>query len=177
VFFDKNLELDENKRYVGIGHSIGFQKLNNSGIQFDYLVGLQGFVDFCGSGADQRRSRVRNIDGMIKMFQNDPVQSLQGFYKVCQYDRPTPKNISAEELIADLESMKKSYEHCGCPTLIIGSDADEIVPMSIINDNFQNLGSRARIEEINGVPHSLGFLKAKEVAEKIENLKEFGSSQ
>ncbi|MDR0968110.1 MAG: hypothetical protein LBL99_00550 [Holosporaceae bacterium] len=159
-------------RVVGIGHSLGFQELNNSGIEFDFLVCLQGFIDYCGSEPKQRERRAREIDGMIKAFEIDTKKRIQEFHDYCNCDDPLPQSIVAEDLIADLLSMKKSYEYCGRPALAIGSDADDIVPMSIINDNFQRFAPLVKIEQINGVPHSLGFLKAKEVAEKIKEFEE-----
>jgi pimeloyl-[acyl-carrier protein] methyl ester esterase len=165
VFFDDNL--NSNKRYVGIGHSIGFQKLNNSGLKFDCLVGLQGFIDFCGSNHNTKNERVANLDHMLKIFAEDMVKSLEFFYRVCKYPCPIPKNISADILTRDLKSMKESHRHCGSPTLIIGSKQDEIVPLSIIKDNFQNVRN-VTVEEINGVPHSLGFYEPEKVFQKIK---------
>jgi pimeloyl-[acyl-carrier protein] methyl ester esterase len=164
VYFDKNFTAK--RSYIGIGHSVGFQKLNNSDIKFDYLIGLQGFVNFCGSAEESKKEREQNIDRMIKAFQTNALMSLKMFYNACGYEGSIPET-PVEELIEDLISMKKSYRcRDDCPVLIIGSDDDEIVPMSIISDNFADLRN-VTTEKINGVPHSLGFLKAAEVSEKI----------
>jgi pimeloyl-[acyl-carrier protein] methyl ester esterase len=169
VFSNDNLDL--NKRYVGIGHSIGFQKLNNSGLKFDCLIGLQGFINFCGSVQSVRNKRTTEIDHMLQMFAKDASQSLEFFYRVCKYPDPISKNIELDILMEDLKSMKESYAHCGCPTLIIGSEQDEIVPLSLIEDNFQNVPN-VTVEEINGVSHSLGFYEPEKVFQKIKNFLE-----
>jgi pimeloyl-[acyl-carrier protein] methyl ester esterase len=165
VFFDDNP--DKNKRYIGIGHSVGFQKLNNSDFKFDCLVGLQGFINFCGNDPNAKKEREANLDHMLRVFSENAAKSLDFFYRVCKYPDPIPKNIDSDILLKDLKSMKESYRHCGCPTLIIGSRQDEIVPLSVIKDNFQNI-QNANIEEINGVAHSLGFYEPEEVFRKIK---------
>jgi pimeloyl-ACP methyl ester carboxylesterase len=78
-----------------------------------------------------------------------------------------PENVVAADLTADLRSMKRKYEcRRDCPILIIGSDDDEIVPPSILDDNFGDMPN-VRLEKINNVSHLLGFKKAEETAEKI----------
>jgi pimeloyl-[acyl-carrier protein] methyl ester esterase len=163
VFFDENFTVDPNKHYIGIGHSLGFQKLNNSDIKFDFLIGLQGFINFCGSNTIIRK---KNLDRMIKMFEKDASWALKIFYDACQYNRPVPKEINKDERIKDLISMKKSYSYCGCSGLIIGSDVDKIVPMSVIEDNFRCIPNVV-IKRINGIPHILGFIKADAVVHEI----------
>jgi pimeloyl-[acyl-carrier protein] methyl ester esterase len=167
VFFNDNDSLDRNRRYVGIGHSIGFQKLNNSGLEFDCLIGLQGFINFCGSNPSMKNEREANLDHMLRIFTEDAAKGLEFFYRVCKYPGPIPKNIDANILTEDLRSMKESYRHCGCSTLIIGSEQDEIVPLSVIKDNFQNVRN-VTVEEISGVPHSLGFHEPEKVFRKIK---------
>jgi pimeloyl-[acyl-carrier protein] methyl ester esterase len=165
AFFCDNV--DKNRRYVGIGHSIGFQKLNNSGLKFDYLIGLQGFINFCGNNQNMRNERATNIDHMLKIFAEDARKGLGFFYRTCKYPDSIPENIVEDVLMDDLRSMKESYQHCGCPTLIIGSNNDAIVPLSIIKDNFQNV-QNVTIEEIDDVPHSLGFYEPQKVYQKIK---------
>jgi pimeloyl-[acyl-carrier protein] methyl ester esterase len=165
VFFDENFA--KNRRYIGIGHSVGFQKLHNSDIKFDYLIGLQGFVNFCGSEEELKKVRKQNIDRMIKMFKINALTSLKIFHKSCGYEEPFSKNITVEKLVSDLESLKESYKcRTDCPILIIGSDEDKIVPPSIINDNFKH-ASNVKTEKINDFQHALGFFIAEKVLEKI----------
>lgn len=167
--------VDEGRRYVGIGHSIGFLKLNNSNVKFDYLVGLQGFVNFCGTEDKLKKIRQKNVDRMIKTFETDAVRSLRMFYNACGHQGSMPKSVDSENLISDLKSMKHAYEcRSDCPILIIGNDDDEILPPSILNDNFDHV-SNAEIRKINGVSHLLGFKKADEVANEISLLRKNGT--
>ncbi|MDR0678298.1 MAG: hypothetical protein LBF44_02045 [Holosporaceae bacterium] len=168
VFFDDNYKIDKKKRYVGIGHSLGFQKLNNSGIKFDFLIGLQGFLNFCGNEPNEKERRRRNIHRLIKMLTNDAYQTLKIFYDACQYPDPISENIVVDDLKADLLSMEQSYPHCGHLTLVIGSDADQIVPLSVINDNFIPV-PKVIVKKIDGINHLLGFVRAEEVSKKIRD--------
>lgn len=156
VYFNKNLKTQTDKNYIGIGHSLGFSKLNNSEIKFRHLIGLQGFLNFCGSDRKMRLIRENNLNKLIQKFKIDCGNSLKNFYKICGYPFDIPKNINETELINELESMKLSNTHCGTKTTIIGSSADQIVPLSIIEDNFSN-NNNIDIKYIDGVTHSLGF--------------------
>ncbi|MDR1235824.1 MAG: alpha/beta hydrolase [Holosporaceae bacterium] len=165
VYFGENFAKD--RRCIGVGHSVGFQKLNNSDIKFDYLIGLQGFTNFCGVEEETKKIRERNIDRMIEMYEINAAKSLQAFHNMCGYEGPMPENVVAADLTADLRSMKRKYEcRHDCPILIIGSDDDEIVPLSILDDNFGDMPNVSR-EKINNVSHLLGFKKAEKTAEKI----------
>ena len=43
-FFDSSFEASERRDYVGIGHSLGFLKLNNSGIKFRISAAVNHLV-------------------------------------------------------------------------------------------------------------------------------------
>ncbi|MDR1208630.1 MAG: alpha/beta hydrolase [Holosporales bacterium] len=165
AYFDENFVYD-GRPYIGIGHSLGFQKLNNSNVKFDYLVGLQGFTNFCGTESELHKTREDNINRMKKTFEADAVGSLRMFYNACGYKGPIP-SVDSENLIFELQSMKNKYK-CShdCPILIIGSNDDEILPPEILDDNFNHV-SNAKIKKINGVSHLLGFKKPEYVAKEI----------
>lgn len=154
--------------YVGIGHSIGFLKLNNSGIKFKALIGLQGFLNFCGTDTESVNARKENLDRMIELCSQKTRDFLQFFYKACGYPEKIPEYISMEKLIADLNMMKFSYLHCGAPTLIVGSHSDKIVEPSILRNNF-SCEKMVQLKYINGVPHNLGYSKPKETFDVIKN--------
>jgi pimeloyl-ACP methyl ester carboxylesterase len=132
-------------------------------------VGLQGFINFCGNDPRRRKIRLRNLDRIISTFKIDAAGAMKSFCDSCGYSDQIPRNPKTSYLVAELESMKKSYPYCGSPALIIGSDEDTTVPMSIIKDNFQGM-KNVIIEEIKGVSHSLGFAKADEIVEKIKKV-------
>ncbi|MDR0406465.1 MAG: hypothetical protein LBH38_00035 [Holosporales bacterium] len=168
LFFDSSFQAKKNQHYIGVGHSLGFQKLNNSGIKFDFLIGLHGFLNFCGHDAYERKIREQNLNRIIELFQHNPYKTLNMFYKSCQYPDPIPQHIDTNILLSDLQSMKKHSTFCGYPTLIIGSDNDEIVPLSLINDNFLGV-KNVTIAEIQNGAHSLGFFKPKEVSIQLKS--------
>lgn len=161
-FFDKNLRPTSGKNYIGVGHSLGFLKLNNSGIKFRALIGLQGFLNFCGNNPIKKKVLQKNLDRMISAFEKNPKQALAFFYKLCGYDGKIPSDISREELICDLKIMKSSFDHCKVPTLIIGSEDDQVVAKNILLDNFQN-NDLVSLKFLDGVNHTLGHTKAEKV--------------
>lgn len=153
------------EEYVGIGHSIGFQKLNNSGIKFKALIGLQGFLNFCGGNLSVQK----NIDRMMQSFSQNKSKSLQFFYNVCKFTGSLPQlnSMPIELLLEDLESMKYSYAHCGCPTLILATDNDPVIARDIVIENFKYLPN-IKVEIIAGDHHTLGFVDAEKVADQIK---------
>lgn len=156
IFFRDGLTLDDNIDYVGIGHSLGFQKLNNSNISFKLLVGICGFLNFCGSEKNENQMRRKNLDKMIQMFTKNSELALATFYKSIGYQNKSHKKIAKRELIADLESMKHSYDFCNLNTIIINSTRDKIVPRSITEDNFA-AHNKISINYIDCDSHMIGF--------------------
>ena len=168
-FFDANFKMSSEKNYVGVGHSLGFLKLNNSGVNFRALVGLQGFLNFCGSEPGHRKILQKNLERMMKECEKNPTRFLKFFHKLCGHDRQFDlQNFSKENLINDLKIMRNSYKHCGSPTLILGSHEDKIVEDMILKDNFENK-KNIRLRYIDGVNHTLGFSKPKETVEAIRH--------
>ncbi len=163
-FFDENKNYDSAKNYIGIGHSIGFQKLNNSGIKFKALIGLQGFLNFCNNDP----IILENIDRMIHSFSISTDKSVDFFHKVCGLPQAISNDSSADQLLSDLESMKYGYKHCGYPTMIIGTNDDPIISKQNIIDNFKSL-PEIKLSFIEGQHHALGFLNAAEVVQQIQD--------
>lgn len=172
-FFDEKeasqyLIFDTKISYIGIGHSIGFQKLNNSGIIFKALVGLQGFLNFCGNKPVQRSFLKKNLTKMIASFSKNKTKSLRFFHQLCGTNLSFPTNFPLECLLKDLHSLGQSYEHCKCPTLIIATDKDPVVSRDIIINNFQRL-PQVTIDFIDANHHLLGFLQPNEVMTRIKH--------
>lgn len=167
IFFDEKFKLDSCETYIGIGHSLGFLKLNLSGIRMKALVGLQGFLNFCGNTSPQREILKKNLARIIHSFSQNPKNTLKFFYKLCGYPQQNiPKKISKEGLIADLELMKQSFSPCTAPILIIGSLQDNVVSKSILEDNFK---PPIVLQFIDGVNHTLGFAKPRETFEIVQH--------
>ncbi len=167
-FFDEYFCPISDKNYVAIGHSLGFLKLNNSGIKFRALIGLQGFLNFCSNNPKTNKLLQKNLDRMISAFERDPKQSLAFFYKLCGYDGEIPYDISCKKLVKDLQMMKSSFAHCEIPTLIVGSEDDRVVEKNVLLDNFQN-DDLISLKFLNGVNHTLGYAKAKETFALIQH--------
>lgn len=167
VFFDDldNLKIATNKKYIGIGHSLGFLKLNNSNITFEYLIGLQGFINFCGNNMNMRKIREKNLKRVIIDFETDHTLALTNFHRACGCE--SSRDITKIEIMKDLNLMKRTYQHCGTKTLMIGTTEDKIVPMSLIKDNFSAI-SNVTITEEEGCGHSLGFNLVHKISKRIQ---------
>ena len=166
IYFFDDPDLDKDKTYIGIGHSLGFLKLNNSGLQFDALIALQGFLNFCGSFERMRKIRETRIAQVRNKVIANKIESLQQFRTFCGYDKPVTTDIPLQTLLDELDMMEKSYAHCGVKTLVIGSTDDVIVPMSIINDNFLDLPN-VTILQLDYGKHALGYLNSQVIADEI----------
>ncbi len=166
IYFFDSPDLDSSKTYIGIGHSLGFLKLNNSGLKFETLVALQGFLNYCGSSGRMRKIREIALQKMRNKIIENKNESLRQFRIFCGYDAPITTDTALQMLLSELEMMEHSYQHCGVKTLVIGSADDLIVPMSIINDNFANLND-VTILQLDSGRHALGYLYPKLIARKI----------
>lgn len=166
-FWRDNFIVREGQAYVGIGHSLGFLKLNNSGIKFKALIGIQSFLNFCGNDPVRRKRLQKNLDRMIMQCKRDRDRLLEFFYSLCGYTGAGYTGLNRELLIADLLLMKNRYEHCGCPTLIIGSAGDAVVENWILQDDFAG-HSNIKLRYIDHDHHTLGFDRPNEVFELIK---------
>ena len=163
VFFEEGMIFDKvYEKRIGIGHSLGYLKLNNSGIQFDYMIGLQGFLNFCGKDERIKNIRLNYLDRVISDFNDNYESTVSSFQKRCGCNTNLPKNAD----IKDLYMMKESFKHNKVKTKIIGSLKDRIVPFSIIEDNFKDI-DEVEIECIDEIGHSLGFNEPMYVLEVI----------
>lgn len=169
IYFLDDPKLDASKVYVGIGHSLGFLKLNNSEFKFDALVALQGFLNYCGNCKRIRNIREQNLAKVRNRIIENKKESLNQFRKFCGYQEATEPDIPLQTLLDELKMMENNYAHCGVKTLIIGSIDDVIVPMSIINDNFAHLNN-VEILQLNSGRHVLGYLETQTIAEKIHTI-------
>ncbi len=166
-YYNENFVENKNEDYIGIGHSLGFLKLNNSGIKFKALIGLHGFLDFCGAGNAKRDILQNTIDRMIASCKKNPRKFIDFFYNLCGYRNiPNYQIVLVHDLIADLEYMKNAYHHCGAQTLIIGSINDKVLDNEIILDNFKNI-KNVELHYINNINHTLGFSEPEKVFKLI----------
>ena len=152
---------------IGIGHSLGLTKLLESGIKFEFLIGINSFINFLGNNEKIRNKRMLEYKAMIRNFKNNPQTTLDHFYKICGIQPLDTCSLNKEAIFSDLVLLKQSYLlPTTVPTLIIASKNDLIVPLDLVYDNFQHYHN-VNIELIDSSSHVLGFMEPLLVASKI----------
>ena len=157
---------------IGIGHSLGLLKLISMYENFNYLIGLNSFVNFLGNDQTLHGIRYRELTALKQSFTKNPVQTLKNFYKRCgvrQFvNQRMTSHLDLNLILSDLEFLKKDYALPPIPTLILTSNDDSVVPKEIIEDNFLRPSSpQVQVDIIPNTQHGLGFKKPLEVYEKI----------
>ncbi len=156
---------------IGIAHSLGLLKLLNLSEEFDYLIGLNSFINFLGNESKLRKKRGEELDLLKKHFTQSPLNTLKRFYQRCGItsfiDIKKINKISIDKMLTDLDFLSMSMEvPKSTSILIIGSEDDPIVPPVILHDNFDKY-LNVRLEIIPKGKHSLGFWQIDEVHRKI----------
>ena len=171
-YFNHQLELPSlhHQPLIGIGHSIGLSKLVSMSSKFDYLIGLNGFVNFLGSDQVVRKKRQREIKALRASFLRAPESTLKSFYTRCGADELIAahnlSHLNLNLVLSDLQWLEKEYTLPEVATLILSSEDDIVVPQSITSDNFSEQ-PWVKQECIMEAKHALGFRKSAEVYEKI----------
>lgn len=169
-YFSKNehpLPSNHHLKVIGVGHSLGFRKLLKRQDEFDALIGLQSFLNF----GNNQKIRAKQIAGFKKVredFRDNPKNTIMNFYESCQVDYLQSKveDMSWQVLEQDLDQLEKELDPPKCPTLIIGSKQDEIVPPELIKDNFEHYKNvKTIIQDIGS--HNLGYAEPKFVFDTI----------
>lgn len=162
--------IEDGEILIGIGHSLGLTKLLNFNKKFNYLVGLNSFVDFCGNAPGLRDKRKEELELLQKLFVQDATRTLKRFYQRCGVDWDINKlaKLNKDTALKDLESLLQGYElNNNTPMLIIGSRDDVIVPEEILQDNFSAY-KNVTIEIMDFGKHGLGWLDADKIQKKIK---------
>ncbi|MCZ2204440.1 hypothetical protein [Bartonella sp. A05] len=159
-----------NQRIIGIGHSIGLSKLVSMYNNFDYLVGLNSFINFLGFDQNLRKKRYKELKALRSSFLKDPNSTLKNFYTRCGtvelVECTDFSNLDFDLILSDFEWLQKEYKLPQVPTLILSSNEDIIVPHTITLDNFSKQ-LNVQIDSVIGTGHALGFRKPSDVYEKI----------
>lgn len=159
-----------NQAIIGVGHSMGLSKLLSMHGHFHCLIGLNGFTHFLGSDQSIHRARTKELKALRKSFAHDSIGTLKKFYERCGAkdfaETPDFSKLDAAVLLSDLQWLEKECTLPHVPTLILTSDDDVVVPLSITSDNLSKhpwvtLGS------IADTGHALGFCKPNEVYKKM----------
>ena len=159
-----------NQRVIGIGHSIGLSKLLSMYSNFDYLIGLNSFVNFLGSDQIERKKRQKELNALRLSFLKDPDSAIRNFYIRCDIEELIEctdfSNLNRDLILSEFEWLQKEYKLPEVPTLILSSNDDLVVPHAITSDNFSKQ-QYIKIDSIMNGGHALGFRKPLEVYRKI----------
>lgn len=164
----------QDDKIIGVGHSIGFIKLLEMDVKFDYVFGLQSFINFLGSNPSLEVVE-KSFDDFVSKFVENPAQGLKdkyissGIYKYFDESLFREDNINNDLLMRDLESLREDKSHLlhKLPEgnyHIFGTSDDVIVPSFIIKDNFPE--DKMEIFDLK-CGHSLGILHGKFIAGEI----------
>lgn len=156
---------------IGIGHSLGFTKLLKLDVKFDYLIGLNSFINFLGNDPSLHTQRKTELESLIYGFERAPKLTLKKFYKRCGYEHEHNylDQLQYDTAIQDLHLLFEKQDFCKnqhVPTLIIGSDDDIITPALLIEDNFK-MCTNVEIQILNHGRHALGSTELNVISQKI----------
>lgn len=159
-----------NQRVIGIGHSVGLSKLISMYSNFDYLIGLNSFVNFLGSDQIERKKRQKELNALRLSFLKDPDSAIKNFYIRCDIEELIEctdfSSLNRDLILSEFEWLQKEYKLPEVPTLILSSNDDLVVPHAITSDNFSKQ-QYIKIDSIMNGGHALGFRKPLEVYRKI----------
>jgi pimeloyl-[acyl-carrier protein] methyl ester esterase len=156
---------------VGVGHSLGFMKLLNFDIKFDYIIGLNSFTNFLGNDLELRRARTIELERLRENLLKSPISTLERFYQRCGASSPNKdlSDICLERLTDDLEFLKsESKFQKDSKFLILSSEDDVVVPKELVQDNFEGFRREITLKFFPNGSHALGLLSPKSVYETIE---------
>jgi len=171
-YFDNQMDYQylHNQRIIGIGHSIGLSKLVSMYNNFDYLIGLNSFINFLGSDQIGRKKRQKELNALRLSFLKDPDSAIKNFYIRCDIEELIEctdfSNLNRDLILSEFEWLQKEYKLPEVPTLILSSNDDLVVPHAITSDNFSKQ-QYIKIDSIMNGGHALGFRKPLEVYRKI----------
>lgn len=159
-----------NQRVIGIGHSVGLSKLISMYSNFDYLIGLNSFVNFLGSDQIERKKRQKELNALRLSFLKDPDSAIRNFYIRCDIEELIEctdfSNLNLDLILSEFEWLQKEYKLPEVPTLILSSNDDLVLPHTITSNNFSKQ-QYIKIDSIMNGGHALGFRKPLEVYRKI----------
>lgn len=173
-FFDKE------KQYIGIGHSLGFQKISNIAKtfpdNFKGIVGLNAFLNFTSDDAGYKKTCLKHINEMSQALKVDANLMIKEFRAHLGGDffiETKYQFIDNNILARDLELLQQTYIIADFPHLILGSDDDQITPKEIIDADFANL-KNTNVQYTDNAGHLLGYKKPiwvyKEIMEFVRDI-------
>lgn len=156
---------------IGVGHSVGFLKLLEMDLPFTHLIGLNAFTNFLGEDPSLKDKREKELSLLKRNLLKSPHTTLKNFYTRCGLtlkDIHYFQALDLDALVKDLDFLKTAVykKDFPCPTLIINTLDDVIVPREISLENFSN---KCTLTFLNDGSHALGYKRSKEIAHHINN--------
>lgn len=163
----RSCTLPKSGEWIGVGHSLGFVKLLQSGFSFKKIIAIQGFVNFLGFNQKINHARKKKLEKMINDFESNPLQVLENFFTLCG-TKQNYKEFDKLRLKNDLLDLKSSFEHLllNKSCLVLASKEDPIVPLPLLKDNFFDYP----IAFNDHGKHALGFLESEWCAGQIKKV-------
>jgi pimeloyl-[acyl-carrier protein] methyl ester esterase len=161
---------DNNSLKIGIGHSLGFMKLINSGIKFDLLIGINAFHDFLGP-AELYNQRKDEHTKLLEHFNKSPIPTLKNFYRRGGLKTPLD-NLEVLSTTTLNEDLNFLLNHVALPQnipiLIINSLDDIIVPPALTLANFSG-HKNVSLKLLKSGSHSIILNNPEESSSLINN--------
>ena len=163
----------QNKKNIGIGHSMGFPKLLNYSyhsdqINFDYIFGLQTMINYLGNN---NQKATESYLEFVKNFRQNPSEFIRRIVGKIDLDENFCKeeNLNLDLLNRDLDLLNNNMRHLFDELKktnyhIFARRDDHVVPFNIIGENFDD---KKISFSLNNCGHSLGFTECDWVLNKI----------
>lgn len=164
----------ENKYVIGVGHSIGYQKLCLLQQKYDFIklekiVSICGFSRYLGNNPLLRPHRKAPLEMMKDSYAVNTLGTLMWFQMICGQSIPFfPSDIDEKFMFDDLKLLDDGVTSPNIPHLVLSSIDDYIIPFYIVEDNFRKLPD-VEILYTEGAGHLLGMKEAAWVYTQIKD--------
>lgn len=164
------LYIPKAQRYVGIGHSLGLQKLYALSIPYSVCIGLNGFVDFLGACPKIRAHRTKELKALRYSLCQDVKATMTQFILRCGAKSILRFiDLGSAHLSRLLNDLDAFMQPCALPTHypthIISAKNDPIVPRSLHGASL----AVSTIEMAKG-RHSLGWSYSRSMFHLIQRI-------
>jgi len=156
---------------VGVGHSLGFIKLLQTSIRFNYLIGLNAFCNFLGKETSLRTRRTRELALLSRQFERSPMHAMQSFYRRTGVSAFNPdwQALNVAELEKALQELALPVHYSlNIPSLIMATKNDPVVPPELVCDNFAAC-KPVDVEFLSTGAHGLGYVKSAYIYQRIKS--------
>lgn len=117
-------------KLIGVGHSLGFTRLVQSQLPFDFFIGIQSFIKFTPS-----------VEGLLSLFQKNPHHAMRHFWKTSHL--PPLQGYDCQKLYEDLKALQTITISLPERYHVLASLNDPILPPSHIKDQFKSISWNA----------------------------------